>query len=152
MRPVETAHRHLGGRGADAGKADRTVGRLARDAVLTAPDAEDLGEILVPFVPALRALVPNPSVLDENLPEHPTLRAELARRLGVQARAATGSASRVVRATWLDCPPSPDRDEITDKGSINQRAILRHRAALVAALYAQDDPRVIRPETTSATS
>jgi feruloyl-CoA synthase len=34
-------------------------------------------------------------------------------------------------------PPSIDRGEITDKGSINQRAVLAHRAALVEALYAE---------------
>ena len=33
-------------------------------------------------------------------------------------------------------PPSIDRGEITDKGSINQRAVLTHRAAVVEALYA----------------
>lgn len=122
------------------------LGGLARDAVLTAPDAEDPGAILIPFVPALRALVPDPSVPDANLPVHPSVRAELARRLGAHARAATGSASRVVRAIWPGTSPSLDRGEITDKGSINQRAILRHRAALVAALYASDDPRVMRPD------
>jgi feruloyl-CoA synthase len=37
----------------------------------------------------------------------------------------------------LPVPPSLDRGEITDKGSINQRAILRHHAGLVADLYAQ---------------
>jgi feruloyl-CoA synthase len=128
------------------------LGGLARDAVLTAPDAEDLGAILIPFLPALRALVPDPAVTDEALPDHPTVRAELARRLGAHSLAATGSASRVVRAIWLDSAPSLDRGEITDKGSINQRAILRHRAALVAALYADEDPRVVRPDTGKATS
>jgi feruloyl-CoA synthase len=32
-------------------------------------------------------------------------------------------------------PPSIDKGEVTDKGSINQRAVLTHRAALVDALY-----------------
>ena len=47
----------------------------------------------------------------------------------------TGSANRVARALVLADPPSIDRGEITDKGSINQRAVLKHRAALVDALY-----------------
>ena len=44
-------------------------------------------------------------------------------------------------------PPSLDIGEITDKGSINQRAVLTHRAALVDELYA-DPPsaRVITIE------
>ena len=33
-------------------------------------------------------------------------------------------------------PPSIDKGEVTDKGSINQRAVLKHRAALVEALHA----------------
>ena len=32
-------------------------------------------------------------------------------------------------------PPSIDKGEVTDKGSINQRAVLKHRAALVEALH-----------------
>ena len=38
----------------------------------------------------------------------------------------------------LEEPPSLDAQEITDKGSLNQRAILTRRAALVDALYAAD--------------
>ena len=40
----------------------------------------------------------------------------------------------------LDEPPSIDAGEVTDKGSINQRAVLRHRAALVEELYALPSP------------
>ena len=47
----------------------------------------------------------------------------------------TGSASRIARAHLLVEPPSIDRGEMTDKGSINQRAVLTHRAALVDAVY-----------------
>ena len=32
-------------------------------------------------------------------------------------------------------PPSIDKHEVTDKGSLNQGAILRNRAALVEELY-----------------
>ncbi|MEJ8835035.1 feruloyl-CoA synthase [Ramlibacter sp. AN1133] len=42
-------------------------------------------------------------------------------------------------------PPSADAGEITDKGYLNQRAVLSRRASDVAALYAGTDPRVIRP-------
>ncbi len=56
---------------------------------------------------------------------------------------ATGSSNRVTRALVLIDPPSFDRGEITDKGSINQRSVLTHRAALVEALYAGTDPAVL---------
>ena len=58
------------------------------------------------------------------------------------ARASTGSSNRVARAILLDTPPSIDAHEITDKGSLNQGAVLRHRAALVEELYT-GSPRVI---------
>ena len=44
-------------------------------------------------------------------------------------------------------PPSIDRGEITDKGSINQRAVLTHRDALVEHLFAGGDDTVILPRT-----
>ena len=48
---------------------------------------------------------------------------------------ATGSANRVTRLLLLAEPPSIDLGEVTDKGSINQRAVLQHRDDLVQALY-----------------
>ena len=55
-----------------------------------------------------------------------------------------GSSQCPVRAIIQEAPPSADAGEITDKGYINQRAVLEHRAADVAALYEKADPRVIR--------
>jgi feruloyl-CoA synthase len=58
----------------------------------------------------------------------------------------TGSASRPAAALLLAEPPSIDRGEVTDKGSINQRAVLAHRTAEVERLYADvRDPEVIVP-------
>ena len=58
---------------------------------------------------------------------------------------ATGSSTRITRAVLFDTPLSIDRGEVTDKGSINQRAVLTHRAADVARMYAGQDRDVIRP-------
>jgi feruloyl-CoA synthase len=57
----------------------------------------------------------------------------------------TGSATRVARAVVLAEPPSIDRGEITDKGSINQRAVLQHRDAIVQAMYDAPGENVILP-------
>ena len=54
----------------------------------------------------------------------------------------TGSSNRIARAIVLEEPPSLDAGEMTDKGSINQRAVLKRRAALVQELYA-GSPRVL---------
>jgi feruloyl-CoA synthase len=55
----------------------------------------------------------------------------------------TGSSNRVARMLLLDEPPSLDAGEMTDKGSINQRAVLARRAALVEELYS-DSEKVLR--------
>jgi feruloyl-CoA synthase len=52
------------------------------------------------------------------------------------ANEATGGTTRIRRVLLLDVPPSIDAAEITDKGSINQRAVLEHRATLVEEIYA----------------
>jgi feruloyl-CoA synthase len=65
------------------------------------------------------------------------LRRALQDALDRLARESTGSSTRVARAFVLVEPPSIDSGEITDKGSINQRAVLQRRAALVESLYAE---------------
>jgi len=51
-----------------------------------------------------------------------------------------GSSRQVVRLLLVEAPPSLDSGEITDKGYVNQRAVLHHRSALVDALYADPPP------------
>jgi feruloyl-CoA synthase len=58
-------------------------------------------------------------------------------RLKSFAARSSGSSNRVCRIVLLDQPPSIDTGELTDKGSINQRAVLKNRAALVDELYAK---------------
>lgn len=61
----------------------------------------------------------------------------LQQRLAAFNTAAGGSSRRVARALVMTEPPSIDAGEITDKGYVNQRAVLERRDALVRALYAQ---------------
>jgi feruloyl-CoA synthase len=51
-----------------------------------------------------------------------------------------GSSMRIARCVLLAAPPAIDADEITDKGYLNQRAVLRRRAQLVERLYAAPAP------------
>jgi feruloyl-CoA synthase len=46
----------------------------------------------------------------------------------------------------LSEPPSIDKGEVTDKGSINQRAVLKHRDAWVQALHDGSAPGVLLPQ------
>ena len=64
------------------------------------------------------------------------MRTRIAERLASFAERATGSATRIDRAILLVEPLSLDLQEVTDKGSINQRAVLAHRGSLVDELYA----------------
>jgi feruloyl-CoA synthase len=54
-----------------------------------------------------------------------------------------GSSTRVKRLILMAEPPSLDKAEMTDKGSINQRAVLASRAALAAQLYAEPKPDTV---------
>jgi feruloyl-CoA synthase len=76
---------------------------------------------------------------------HPVVRQRFQEIFDALAAESTGSSTFVTRAVILDVPPSLDAKEITDKGSINQKAVLQHRAAVVEDLYA-DTPsdRVLR--------
>jgi feruloyl-CoA synthase len=69
-----------------------------------------------------------------------------ASREALQAKLRTlpssGSSNRVARVLVLEEPPSLDAGEMTDKGSINQRAVLGRRRALVEELY-RGSPRVL---------
>jgi feruloyl-CoA synthase len=78
-------------------------------------------------------------------PSDPRLRAHLAAALS-RLNDGAGSAARIERLLLLDTPPDMDAGEITDKGYVNQRAVLERRAAAVERLLADPpDPAVILP-------
>jgi feruloyl-CoA synthase len=58
-------------------------------------------------------------------------------RLRVFNAGQRGGSATVRRVMLLDTAPSVDANEISDKGTINRRAVLDHRAAAVEALYAE---------------
>jgi feruloyl-CoA synthase len=62
-------------------------------------------------------------------------REELRRRLASFSEKSTGSSNRVARAIVLEEPPSLDAGEATDKGTLNQRAVLDSRKDIVEELY-----------------
>jgi feruloyl-CoA synthase len=110
-----------------------------RDVVITGHDRDDVGMLVVPDGDACRRLCPAPSdaAAAGTINRHPAVRSRFSELLATFAQASTGSATRITRLMLLDDPPSLDAQEITDKGSLNQRAMLTRRAALVEALYSQ---------------
>ena len=116
------------------------------DAVLTAPDRDELGALIVPRLDECRALAGLPAGTGASqVLEHAAVREFFQGVVDALWEQGTGSANRVARACVLAEAPSLDRGEITDKGSINQRAVLQHRAALVDALYRGDAPGMLLP-------
>jgi feruloyl-CoA synthase len=108
-----------------------------RDVVIAGADRDFIAVLIFPDLDACRRLAPDlKDASPAAIVAHESVRREFGFLLGSLARQATGSSNRVVRAILLDTPPSLDVGEATDKGSINQRMVLRHRAALVDELYA----------------
>jgi feruloyl-CoA synthase len=119
---------------------------LVQDAVVAGHDRDYIAVLVFARLDQCRALCPDLAVSATALEvlSHPAVRSWFQDLLDRLAREATGSATRIERALLLDVPPSIDAGEITDKGSINQRAVLDRRADLVQDLYAADpSPRVL---------
>jgi feruloyl-CoA synthase len=115
---------------------------LLRDAVITGHGRDAVGMLAVLDVDGCRSLCPDLAA-DTGLPAlaaHPAVRRRFGERLASFNTAASGSSTRVERAIVLDSPLSLDRQEITDKGSVNQRAVLIARAQLVEDLYGDPAP------------
>ncbi|MCS7102125.1 MAG: feruloyl-CoA synthase [Burkholderiaceae bacterium] len=110
-----------------------------QDAVIAAPDRDEIGVLLFPRLEECRQLAGlPPQAAPREVLTAPPVRAFFQALVDRLWREGTGSSNRVARALLLEQPPSIDKGEITDKGSINQRAVLTHRAALVDALYRGD--------------
>ena len=116
-----------------------------QDVVLTGINLKEVGAMVFP-TPAVRALsgmavdAPLADVLGSD-----AVLAHFQKVLNGLAKTATGSANRIARMCLLSEPPTIDKGEITDKGSINQRAVLSHRADTVAALHEERLHFILKP-------
>ena len=111
---------------------------LAQDIVVTGHDREEIGLLIFAnpvecrkLCPELAADAPLAQVLLD-----PRVKNQV--RAGLATLAASGGGNSMVagRALLMAEPASIDLGEITDKGYINQRAVLEHRSTLVDRLYA----------------
>jgi feruloyl-CoA synthase len=110
-------------------------GDIAQDVVITGLDRDDAGALVFPNFAALAKLAPG--LTPREAVRDPSVKAAFRDKLVSMAKAATGSSSRLTRLALLSEPPSIDRGEITDKGSLNQRLLLINRKADVDALYGE---------------
>ncbi|MBI1775793.1 MAG: feruloyl-CoA synthase [Proteobacteria bacterium] len=122
---------------------------LIEDAVVTGHDRDEIGLLVFPSLAGCRSLSPElgPEAPIAVLVRAPAIREALAAALQRHNANAGGSSQRITRVLLLDTPASIDNSEITDKGYINQRAVLMNRAPLVERLYMEPPgPDVILPE------
>jgi feruloyl-CoA synthase len=121
---------------------------VIEDAVVTGHDRDEIGLLVFPSLAGCRSLCPHlpaDAPLAALIGEAP-VRDALSAGLAQHNATAGGSSHHIARALLLADPPAIDTGEITDKGYINQRAVLTIRADGVARLYADPPPpEVIRP-------
>jgi feruloyl-CoA synthase len=115
---------------------------LVREVVLAGAEHDEVTALIFPDVDACRKIAPDlpPDAPALQLLADARVTTAFARALDRFAAANSGASSRIVRAVLQAEPASLDIGEMTDKGSINQRAVLAHRATAVEALYADPTP------------
>ena len=120
---------------------------LAQDVVITGHDRDEVGFMIFPNIAACRKA----GGLSDREPVAEVLRAPqvrdgIARGLAQLRAGGGGSSTYATRAVLLIEPPSVDGGEITDKGYINQRAVLARRAEIIERMYgAADEHRIDCP-------
>ena len=114
---------------------------LVRDVVIAGINRDEISALVILDLDGCRLI--NPALPQGDLAaaaSDPLIRAAFRERLTKFLATSTGSSTRIARAMLLDAPLSIDRGEVTDKGSINQRAVLDHRSRLIDELYSPTPP------------
>ncbi|WFU40657.1 feruloyl-CoA synthase [Bradyrhizobium sp. CB82] len=108
---------------------------LAQDIVVTGHGGDEVRFLVFPNVAGCRAQagLPDTAAVSEVL-GHDKVRSAIAQGLAKLKAQGANSSGHATRALLLAEPPSVDGGEITDKGYINQRAVLTRRAAAMARL------------------
>ncbi len=118
---------------------------VIQDAVVTGHDRDEIGLLIFPNIAACKNLIAGSTdTMDvDEIITHPVVLERIEAGLrGHNEQNASGS-RRVARALVLVDPPSIDANEITDKGYLNQRGVLDHRADQVERLYGDDGPDIV---------
>jgi feruloyl-CoA synthase len=117
---------------------------VIQDAVVTGHDRDEIGLLIIPNVVGM-AKVAN---LNSDAPLSDLLGNDKTRQILRGSLAAHNSqnptsSTRIARVIFLEEPLNIDAGEITDKGYVNQRAVLERRHALVEQLYSDDEAVIL---------
>lgn len=118
---------------------------VAQDIVLAGHDRDEIGFLVFPNIAECRRL----ARLGDDVPvdvvlAHPVIKERVREGLLRMKREGGGSSTYPTRALLMAEPPSSEAGELTEKGYINQRAVLTRRADRILELYAEvPDPGVI---------
>jgi len=109
---------------------------VAQDIVVAGHDKDDIGFLVFPNIAECRRI----AGLGEDAPfdvviGHPVIKERVREGLVRMKRDGGGSSTYPARVLLMAEPPSPEAGELTDKGYINQRAVLTRRADRVLELY-----------------
>lgn len=109
---------------------------VAQDIVVAGHDKDDIGFMVFPNIAECRRI----AGLGEDAPVdvvigHPVIKGRVREGLVRMKRDGGGSSTYPARVLLMAEPPSPEAGELTDKGYINQRAVLTRRADRVLELY-----------------
>src|SRR5882724_5382576 len=114
---------------------------LVKDVVIAGLNRDEISALVVLDLDGCRLI--NPTLPPDDIAaaaSDPLIRDAFRERFTAFLAGSTGSSTRITRAVLLDAPLSIDRGEVTDKGSINQRAVLENRSALIEEIYSPAPP------------
>ncbi len=115
------------------------LGDLVHDVAIAGPDRDFVTALIFPNIDACRSMCAGGAIerTAVDVLRDEAVRSRVRETLGRLACESVGLSTSVVRAILMEQPPSIDAHETTEKGSINQKAVLSNRAALVDELYAE---------------
>lgn len=127
-------------------KAITAPALVAKDIVVTGHDCDAVGFMIFPNLPACRNLASDlpADAASERVLAHDAVKALVHNGLRAMRNGGGGSSTSATRARFRQEPPNIDAGEITDKGWINQRAVLTRRAAGVTVLHGEPPEALLK--------
>lgn len=118
-------------------------GDAVNDVTITGANEQFLGALVFPNQAVLSKITDMPNAKLTDILANSKVREFFEQKLNELAATNTGSSTLIRKLILVDVPPSLESNELTDKGSINQRAVLSNRPQLVEEIYS-DSTRVIQ--------